>query len=115
MICFGLQALGVLILYSAGSLSAVWAYVLMFGFAMGGIIVLLPMVVSHFFGLPSFGIIMGVISFSQAIGSASGAYLSGVIYDYFGSYDYGLMFYIGVYLTAIVTIFLAGKPQSYNA
>lgn len=114
MICFGLQALGSYVLYSADSLAMVWVHVLMFGFSMGGVIVLLPMVVSHFFGLPSFGIIMGTISFAQAIGSASGAYLSGVIYDYFGDYQYALIFYIGVFLTAILTIILAGRPKTYR-
>ena len=114
MICFGLQAVGVLILFSADTLSMVWVHVLLFGFAMGGIVVLLPMVVSHFFGLPSFGVLMGTISFSQALGAASGAYLSGIIYDYSGSYDNALLFYIAVYLTSILTIFLAGKPRPYE-
>jgi len=114
MICFGLQALGVLALYSADSMTLVWVHVLLFGIAMGGVIVLLPMVVSHFFGLASFGIIMGAISFAQAMGSAGGAYLSGIIFDYFGNYQYALLFYMGVYLTSILTIFLAGKPKTYK-
>ncbi len=113
MLCFGLQALGVFVLYRAGSLATVWVYVLIFGFAMGGIIVLLPMVVGQFFGLRAFGIIMGIISFSQAIGSAIGAIMSGFIYDKFGSYEYALVVYIAIYLTATLSIFLAGKPKEY--
>ncbi len=113
MVCFGLQALGVFILFHADSLAMVWIYVFIFGFAMGGIVVLLPLAVGHFFGLASFGTIMGIISFMQALGCASGAFISGLIYDYFGSYQYALMCYICVYLVATLTIFLAGKPKEY--
>jgi len=113
MLCFGLQVIGVFILYHANSLAMVWLHVFIFGFAMGGIVVLLPLVVGHFFGLASFGVIMGIVAFAQALGSACGAYLSGFIYDYFGSYQYALIFYMGVYITAIATIFLAGKPKPY--
>ena len=80
---------------------------------MGGVIVLLPIVVGQFFGLVAFGIIMGIISFAQAVGCAIGAYLSGIIYDYFGTYQYALVIYIGFYLSSILTIFLAGKPKTY--
>ena len=51
MLCFGLQALGVLVLFNAQSIAMVWVYVGIFGFAMGGVIVLLPLAVGHFFGL----------------------------------------------------------------
>ncbi|MCP4752597.1 MAG: MFS transporter [Proteobacteria bacterium] len=113
MLCFGLQALGVFILYHIDSAVMMWLHVGIFGFAMGGVVVLVPMVVGQFFGLVSFGVIMGIVSFSQAVGSSLGAIISGVVYDYFGSYQYALIFYIGVYLTAILTIFLAGKPREY--
>ena len=113
LLCFGLQAFGVFVLLNANSVAMVWVHVLIFGFAMGGVIVLLPMVIGQFFGLVAFGIIMGIISFAQAVGCAVGAYLSGIIYDYFGSYQYALVIYIGFYLSSILTIFLAGKPKTY--
>ncbi len=114
MLCFGLQALSVLILLQVDSPFFVWLYVLIFGIAMGGVIVLLPISIVHFFGLASFGVLMGIVSFSQAVGSASGTYILGFVYDYFGTYEYGLIFYIGIYLIAILTIFLAGKPKEYS-
>ena len=113
MICFALQALGIFILLKAQILTLLWAYVIIFGFGMGGLIVLLPMGVSNFFGMTAFGVITGLVSLVQALGSSSGAFISGLIYDYTGSYHFGLIMYIGIFFLAIIAIFLAGKPRSY--
>ena len=113
MLCFGLQALAVLVLFNAESIVMVWIYVCIFGFAMGGVIVLLPLAVGHFFGLASFGVIMGTLSLILAIGNASGALISGVIYDLLGSYRYAMIAYMCLYAIAAASIFLAGKPRRY--
>jgi MFS transporter, OFA family, oxalate/formate antiporter len=114
-LCFGLQALGVLVLLNVESIAMVWVYVAIFGFAMGGVIVLLPLAVAHFFGLASFGVIMGSVSFVQALGNASGALISGLIYDFLGSYHYAMLAYMFLYVIATLSIFLAGKPKLYFA
>ena len=113
MLCFGLQALGVLVLFNAESVAMVWVYVVIFGFAMGGVIVLLPLVVGHFFGLAAFGVIMGTMSLVLALGNASGALISGLIYDSLGSYRYAMVAYMCLYLIATSIIFLAGRPRQY--
>jgi len=114
MLCFGLQAIGVFVLLNTQSVAMVWVYVMIFGFAMGGVIVLLPLAVGHFFGLASFAVIMGLMSLIQAVGCASGSLISGLIYDSLGSYDYALVTYICIYIAAIISIFLAGKPKPYT-
>jgi sugar phosphate permease len=113
MLCFGLQALGVLVLFNAESVAMVWVYVVIFGFAMGGVIVLLPLVVGHFFGLAAFGVIMGTMSLILALGNASGALISGLIYDSLGSYRYAMVAYMCLYVIATSSIFLAGRPRRY--
>jgi MFS family permease len=113
-LCFGLQALGVVILLNAHSLAMIWVYVVVFGFSMGGVIVLQPLAVGQFFGLNSFGVILGLIALVQALGGAIGAYGSGLIYDHFGSYRLALLIYIAVYLTATAAIFLAGRPALFD-
>ena len=113
-LCFGLQALGVFVLLNTHSMAMLWVYVMIFGFAMGGVIVLLPLSVGHFFGLTSFAVLMGLMSLLQAVGNASGALISGLIYDHMGSYNSALITYIGIYTAAIITIFLAGKPKPYT-
>ena len=113
-LCFGLQALGVFVLLNTHTMAMLWVYVMIFGFAMGGVIVLLPLSVGHFFGLTSFAVLMGLMSLLQAVGNASGALISGLIYDHMGNYNSALITYICVYIAAIITIFLAGKPKPYT-
>jgi MFS family permease len=114
-ICFGIQALAIFMLLSIHSTATVWVYVVLYGFGMGGVVVLLPLVVGHFFGLMAFGTIMGTVAFIQAIGSSSGALISGLIYDHMGNYKNALILFGCVYLSAIVAIFMAGKPKPYVA
>jgi sugar phosphate permease len=111
--CFGVQALAVFMLLAVHSPFLVWVYVVLYGFGMGGIVVLLPMVISRFFGLTAFATLMGIVAFIQAIGSSSGAFISGLIFDHFGNYRIALILFGCVYLMAVVTIFLAGRPRPY--
>jgi cyanate permease len=57
---------------------------------------------------------MGTLSMVLALVNASGALISGVIYDYAGSYDDAMILYMCLYLIAISGIFLAGKPREYR-
>jgi sugar phosphate permease len=113
-LCFGLQALAVLLLLYIHSVSMIWVYVVIFGFAMGGVVVLIPLAVGHFFGLVSFGVLLGLLWMINAIGGAMGTYTSGLIYDCSGSYDYALYAFIAAYIAAILGLFLAGEPRPYG-
>jgi predicted MFS family arabinose efflux permease len=112
VICFGLQALAVLMLLHFQTLVVVWIYVAVFGFAMGGLVVLMPLTVGRFFGLGGFGLILGTIWMVQATGGALGTFIAGLIYDIFNDYQFAFYYFIAAYLMAIVAIFLAGKPDS---
>jgi sugar phosphate permease len=113
ILCFGLQAVAVFSLIHTHSMVMVWAYVLIFGFSMGGIVVLMPLTVGNFFGLASFSVILGILWLINAVGGAFGTYASGLIYDYLGSYHYALYGLLASYLIAIIAIFLAGKPNPH--
>ena len=115
VICFGLQALAVLMLLFFQSLAVVWIYVVIFGFAMGGLVVLMPLTVGRFFGLGGFGLILGTIWMVQALGGALGTYSAGLIYDIFGNYQLAFYCFITAYIMAIVAIFMAGKPDPLNS
>ena len=108
---FGLQALAVFFLLNISSMAWLWLYVIIFGFAMGGVVVLLPLAVGHFFGLASFGVLLGILWLINAMGGALGTYVSGMIHDYTGAYQYALYLFIAVYLVGVCGVFLAGKPK----
>jgi len=111
VICFGLQALAVFMLLYFQALAVVWIYVPIFGFAMGGIVVLMPLTVGRFFGLGGFGLILGSVWMFQALGGALGTFSAGLIYDLFGNYQLAFYFIVTVYILAITAIFMAGKPD----
>ena len=113
VLCFGLQALGVFVLMHFQSVTSVWIYVAIFGFAMGGFVVLMPLTVGRFFGLGGFGIILGSVWMGQALGGALGTYGAGLIYDIFGDYQLALYFFMVAYIVAITAIFMAGKPDPH--
>jgi MFS family permease len=113
-LCFRLQALAVFLLLHIHTAAMIWVYVGIFGFAMGGVIVLIPLAVGHFFGLASFGVLLGILWMVNALGGALGTYASGLIYDFSGSYDYALYAFIVAYIVAILGLFLAGGPKPYE-
>jgi sugar phosphate permease len=113
LICFGLQALAVFLLIKIHSVLAVWTYVVIFGFGMGGVVVLLPLSVGQYFGLVSFGVILGTLWMVQAIGGALGTFGAGLIYDFFGGYQHALYIFLAAYLAAILAMFLAGQPNPH--
>lgn len=114
VICLGMQLLGLLLLLNLHTMNTVWLYTMIFGFGMGGIIVLQPLAISRYFGLTAFGVLLGICQLSHSVGSSLGSYTSGVLYDHFGNYQQALLVYIVVYLIGIAAVFLAGKPKKYK-
>jgi MFS family permease len=84
-VCFAIQAAGTVILINANSLALAWAFVLIWGFSMGGIVALQPVLVGRYFGLASFGAIFGALGLFMGTSAAS-PIISGYIFDVSGSY-----------------------------
>lgn len=111
MLCFGIQAVGVSILMMTRSMGMVWLFVMVFGFSMGGMIALQPLVIMDFFGTAAVGVILGSIWLGSSLGAASGPLYAAYIYDFFQSYYWAFLIYIVAYLCAIVMIFVAPKAK----
>ncbi len=115
MLCFGIQAVGVFILMMTRSMGMVWLFVVVFGFSMGGMAALQPLVIMDFFGTAAVGVILGSTWLGFSLGAASGPLYAAYIYDYFQNYYWAFLIYIVAYLCAIIMIFLtptAKKPLS---
>jgi MFS family permease len=111
VICFSLQIIGLILLLNLHNMATLSLYAIFFGFGMGGVIVLQPLAISKYFGLASFGLLLGVCQLFHSIGASMGSFLSGLLYDHFGNYQQALMVYILLYLIGIAAVFLAGKPK----
>jgi len=114
VICFSLQIIGLILLLNLHNMTILSFYAIFFGFGMGGVIVLQPLVISRYFGLASFGLLLGICQLFHSIGASTGSFLSGVLYDHFGNYQQALMVFILLYLIAIAAVFLAGKPKRFD-
>ena len=110
MLCFGIQTIGVFILMMTGSMGMVWLFVIVFGFSMGGMATLQPLVIMNFFGTASIGAILGSIALIFALGAASGPLVAAYIYDFFNNYFWAFLIYIIAYLFGILLIYITPRP-----
>ncbi len=111
MLSFVLQLMGVLILMRTHTMAMVWLFVIVFGFAMGGLIALLPLAVMDLFGMASFGIIYGFAHFVVVGSSAVGPALAGFIFDATGSYSMVFTIFAIAYAISIITLYFTWGPD----
>ena len=107
ILCFAFQAVGVLLLMATRTIEMVWVFVIVFGFAMGGIATLEPLIVVGFFGLASIGAILGAMMLVFAFGAAAGPFMAAYIYDLLGSYHWAFIIFLAAYAAAILAMLLA--------
>jgi len=110
-LCFGLQAAAVGMLLFFEFPAMVWIYTAVFGFSMGGIIVLMPLVVGHYWGIVSYGVLLGAIWIANHLGGAIGTYINGLAYDFTASYRFPLYLFLAAYVLSVIVFFLAGKAR----
>jgi len=104
ILCLGIQAIGMLILMMTKSMAMVWLFVIVFGFSMGGMATLRPLVLMDFFGTAAIGAILGSASLIFAMGAAAGPIYAAYIYDFFKSYYWAFLIYFTAYLCAMIMI-----------
>jgi MFS family permease len=87
------------------------AFVLLFGGALGGAAVLVPLVVGECFGLRSFGKILGLVMIGATLGAAAGPILTGWIFDVTGSYRLAFVMHTASFAIAAVAILWLRAPR----
>ena len=110
MLCFSIQALGVLILMQATGLAMVWVYVVVFGFAMGGLAVMMGVLVVDIFGSRSIAPILGTVTLAMSFGAALGPFVAGYIFDLLGNYTLSFMIFLVAYALAVTATY-AARPR----
>jgi MFS family permease len=88
------------------------AYSGLFGFSLGGILVVPPVAFADYFGRESLGAIRGVTEPFTSFGQAIGALGAGAIFDITGSYEFAFMsFAIFAGFTAL--LLLTARPPRH--
>jgi MFS family permease len=72
------------------SLSMLWVSAVLFGFAFGGAIPLVPGILGARFGTERLATTTGIVISFMTLGAALGTYLGGFMFDLFGSYSWAL-------------------------
>ena len=114
-ICYGIMTLGIFsTLLSLKSSVMLYFTVACFGFALGGVFTLQPILVSHCFGLASCGEIYGFIQIGWTFGCAAGAPIVGFLYDLAKNYYLAFLVIIAtVFLASFLVLFIKPlKPEN---
>jgi MFS family permease len=82
-----LLALAIPLLFLARRPTALWAFALIFGFAMGADYLLIPLVTAECFGLGALGKLLSLIIMADSLGQFFGPVLAGKIFEATHSYD----------------------------
>lgn len=111
-LCFGLQAVGTILLLRTQTLGSPFWFVIIWGFAMGGVIALEPLIVGECFGMKSFGVILGMVYVFTTVGASVGPPFAGFIFDINQSYLSAFVVFVATYALATGLSFLAVPPRT---
>jgi MFS family permease len=106
-------ALGVSIplLLAAPRDGVVWAFALLFGFAMGADYMLIPLVTADCFGLPALGKLLAVIITIYSVGQWFAPWLAGKIFDTRHNYDLAWLMMSAAAATGAALIYAVAPPE----
>jgi MFS family permease len=108
---FAVQAAALLLLSIAPTQSLLLAGTVLFGSAMGNVLMLQPLLLVEAFGLRDYGRIYSLSQLLTAIGVAGGPVLVGLINAATGGYTIPYLAVAVVSLGGLVLLLLSGKPQ----
>lgn len=110
---FLMQAVGLaILLQSGGSLAGMVIFVLVFGYAMGSVVTLQPIMAVYYFGVVSIAMILGVMVAVTSAFNALGPMIAGFVYDRTGAYSTIFVVYVVLdCLAAVLVYFLGGQPS----
>lgn len=110
-----LQIIALVVLLKATNVTMLYIYSFLIGVNIGGVIPILPGLISDYFGKKYFGSIYGASYFIFLLGMAIGPVYGGWIFDSTGSYSISILTSLMLSLVAIVTVWFAGKPHQIFA
>jgi len=97
-----LLAGSVALLLLIDSIAVYWVFAATFGFFMGVLTPMLPLMISYCFGRQSFGTLFGTIYIAFAAGVGLGPVFSGYLFDFTGSYQQAFVIHIVLLIAAAV-------------
>ncbi len=107
---FLMQAVGLaVLLQSGGTVLGVIVFAVVFGYSMGAVVALQPMMAVHCFGMASIATVLGAMVAVTSAFNALGPITAGFVYDATGAYSIIFAAYIGVDCLAAGLIYFLGR------
>jgi MFS family permease len=107
-----LQGTMIVWLTQMNQLEQFFFFAALFGFAYGGILVMVPRLTAQIFGVKSMGAIYGGLSVADGIGYAVGPLLAGYLFDLSGTYNQALLIAsAGIFAGVGVAVFLRNRKK----
>jgi MFS family permease len=109
ILIYALVALSIPLLYLASVPGVIYVFAFIFGIALGGDYMIIPLMAAELFGIKVMGRVMGLVITADGFGEAFGPLLAAWLRDLSGSYANG--FASLIILAAIGTIAVAMLPR----
>ena len=106
-----LLALAIPLLFLARQPAALWAFAVVFGFAMGADYLLIPLVTAECFGLAALGKLLSLIIMADSLGQFFGPVLAGKIFEATHSYNLAWSIITAAGILGAAAIFAVRSPR----
>ena len=111
-LCGMLAAAGTLLLPHVETAADGYLAAGLFGTGIGGVLTLVPVAWADYFGRANYGAIRGIALSVQVLAQAAGPLLSGVLYDFTGTYTVSLYCFTALSVLSVVAALAARQPKS---
>lgn len=108
---FLMEAAGLTVLIATDSMAGVAAFILIFGYSMGAVVALQPLIVVHCFGPASVATILGAMTAFSNLFSALGPVFAGFMHDLLDSYTLAFVIFIAIDCVAAVLVLFLRPPE----
>jgi sugar phosphate permease len=104
MLIYALVALAIPMLYFADASGVIYIFAFLFGVALGGDYMIIPLMAADLFGVKVMGRVMGLVITADGLAEAFAPMLAGWLRDQSGSYTNGFAALIGLAIIGTITV-----------
>jgi sugar phosphate permease len=108
---FLMETVGLIALITITGMVGVTVFVLVFGYSMGAVVALQPLVLVHYFGIRSIATTLGAMTAFSALFTALGPVFAGIMHDWLGDYTLAYLIFAGVNCLAALLVLLIRPPR----
>lgn len=114
ILVYALVAISIPLLFAADNAGVVYVFAVIFGIALGGDYMIIPLMAAELFGVKVMGRVMGIIISADGLGEAFGPMIAAWLRDKSGSYVYGFSALIILAIIGTIAVAMLPAEKKYN-